>query len=219
MSEFDWDRCTYPTSMLEFLRNQGRTSVRKLRLFSCACCRRIWSFLDDERLKRAVMVAEAYADGSVTRKVLRRAFNRLQPAYVTVAYESAHAAVWCASNPVQCVMAYSHAALVLDGPPAWDAEHAIQAALLRDIFGPWPIPPLTSSVLAWNDGLVVKLATAIYKERCLPTGELNNDHFAVLSDALEEAGCHDENILYHCREQGQVHVRGCWLLDLILEKA
>jgi hypothetical protein len=39
-----------------------------------------------------------------------------------------------------------------------------------------------------------------------------------LSDALEEAGCRDADILTHCREQGRVHVRGCWVVDFLLGK-
>jgi hypothetical protein len=39
----------------------------------------------------------------------------------------------------------------------------------------------------------------------------------ILADAMEEAGCTDAAILDHCRGPGP-HARGCWLLDLILEK-
>jgi hypothetical protein len=38
-----------------------------------------------------------------------------------------------------------------------------------------------------------------------------------LADALEEAGCDNEELLSHCREPGE-HVRGCWALDLLLGK-
>jgi hypothetical protein len=37
----------------------------------------------------------------------------------------------------------------------------------------------------------------------------------VLGDALEDAGCDDEVILAHCRDD-RPHARGCWLLDGIL---
>ena len=39
----------------------------------------------------------------------------------------------------------------------------------------------------------------------------------VLADALEEAGCNDADILGHCRSGGE-HVRGCWVIDLLLGK-
>jgi hypothetical protein len=40
----------------------------------------------------------------------------------------------------------------------------------------------------------------------------------VLADALEEAGCADGDLLGHLRQQGAVHVRGCWAVDALLEK-
>jgi hypothetical protein len=40
----------------------------------------------------------------------------------------------------------------------------------------------------------------------------------ILADALPDAGCDNEEFLSHAREQGVVHVRGCWLLDLLLNK-
>jgi len=43
------------------------------------------------------------------------------------------------------------------------------------------------------------------------------DQMPILADALEEAGCTSPNILNHCRQPGE-HVRGCWVVDLILGK-
>jgi hypothetical protein len=39
----------------------------------------------------------------------------------------------------------------------------------------------------------------------------------ILGDALEEGGCTNAEMLNHCRQPG-IHVRGCWLVDLILQK-
>jgi ferredoxin len=60
----------------------------------------------------------------------------------------------------------------------------------------------------WNDSTVVKLATAIYDE-------LRFQDMPILADALEESGCDNPDILNHCRQPGE-HVKGCWVVDLIL---
>jgi hypothetical protein len=103
-------------------------------------------------------------------------------------------------------------------PSAFGVEVEAQTNLLRCIFGD-PFQPLTVSpaVLAWNDATVVRLAQAAYEERHMPEGTLDNGRLAVLADALEEAGCTDQDILNHLRGPGP-HVRGCWAVDLLLDK-
>jgi hypothetical protein len=51
----------------------------------------------------------------------------------------------------------------------------------------------------------------------LPSGHLDTSRLLVLADSLEEAGCTDADILGHLRGTGP-HVRGCWLVDLLLAK-
>ncbi len=70
---------------------------------------------------------------------------------------------------------------------------------------------------SWRTENTISLASAAYEERLLPSGEIDFGRMLILSDALEEAGCDNEEILNHCREP-KVHIRGCWVLDLILEK-
>jgi hypothetical protein len=41
---------------------------------------------------------------------------------------------------------------------------------------------------------------------------------AILGDILEDAGCGNADILNHCRKPG-IHVRGCWVVDLLLGKS
>jgi hypothetical protein len=90
----------------------------------------------------------------------------------------------------------------------WYSERAQHCALLRDIFGN-PFRP-TALNRAWQTSTVVALAQAIYTDRAF-------DRLPILADALEDAGCDNADILNHCRQGGE-HVRGCWVVDLILEK-
>ncbi len=84
--------------------------------------------------------------------------------------------------------------------------------LLQDIFGnPFHKPSLDPAWLAWDNGLVRKLAQAIYDERAF-------ERLPILADALEDAGCADADLLNHCRQPG-MHVRGCWVIDLLTERA
>jgi hypothetical protein len=39
----------------------------------------------------------------------------------------------------------------------------------------------------------------------------------ILADALQDAGCENADILDHCRGPGP-HVRGYWVVDLVLGK-
>jgi hypothetical protein len=70
--------------------------------------------------------------------------------------------------------------------------------------------PLDPTWLTWNNAIVPAIARHIYDDRAF-------HDLPFLADALEDAGCTDPDILGHCRSGGE-HVRGCWVVDLILGK-
>ena len=79
MTEAEWLACDDPTSMVDRLR--GRVADRKLRLFFCACCRRLWQLLPDERSRAAIDAAERYAEGDEDADSLRVARGRAHDAF------------------------------------------------------------------------------------------------------------------------------------------
>src|SRR5262249_9189550 len=85
---------------------------------------------------------------------------------------------------------------------------AQQAELFRDVLG----NPFRSLAIQprWWTPRVVGLAQAISDRRAF-------QRMPELATALGQAGCTDGGILAHCRQHGQ-HVRGCYVVDLILGK-
>lgn len=98
------------------------------------------------------------------------------------------------------------------------SEQQRQANLLRCIFGnPMHTIKVDLAYISWNGGAIPSLARVVYEERDLPSGHFDPERLAVLSDAVEEAGCTSSALLGHLRESGP-HVRGCWAVDAILGK-
>ena len=223
MTEQEWVDCTDPTPMLEFL--WGKTSDRKLRLFACACCRRIWHLVKDERSRNAIEIAEQYAEDLATAHDLQTAGQAAKEATWELKDEQD---ARCAAKPVlQTLLAAEAAEMAAwitteqsdvwganGGYSAWEAARLEgggdwQCALLRDTFGSLLFRPVTVEQ-SWRKPQVIALARAIYDERAF-------ERMPTLADALEESGCDNAEILNHCRQPGE-HVRGCWVLDLVLGK-
>jgi hypothetical protein len=238
VNEQQWLANTDPEWMLDFLSSNGRLTERQARLFAVAVCRRIWPLLAGEPSRRAVEVAEGYAEGRVRQGDLEAAQEaaheyaiRSPPPWSQASYaaEAASWAAWEAAAAVAETLAQA-AAHAKAYPPLpgegeegpWEAaeyiaERAAQCVLLRDIFAnPFrPLPPLPASLLRWQDGIIPKMANAIYDERDLPSGHLRPDRLAVLADGLQDAGCSDALLPGHLRGGG-VHVRGCWAVDAVM---
>jgi hypothetical protein len=217
--------------MLAYL--DGRVNDRKRRLFLAACCRRVWGMLPDERSRRAVETAERYADGQADHYELMAAcIDAVGPGGKgpkNVAWAAYSAACRTLSESIvrqvrdataeaaaRAAATAAHGAGGREQAAAYVAAAAAgakgQADAIRDLFGnPFRPAAFDPIWLARNGGVVRRMAEAIYAERRF--GDL-----PVLADALEEAGCADAAALNHCRQPGE-HVRGCWVLDLLLGKA
>jgi hypothetical protein len=242
MTEVEWLACNDPDRMLEFLKDRARK--RKLQLFACACCRRAWHLLPDGRTRQALETAERFTEGLATKDELEAA--EVDAENAADDYYGAAVAVWTTvtaigASPVSVchfvtLAAYEAAEALRDASAkspkptiattwdavrkpaeyakrtAWDSERKQQADLLRDLFGnPFrPMPTIDSDWPAWNGGTVRRIAQGIYDE-------LAFNRLPILADALEEAGCDNADILAHCRDGGE-HVRGCWVVDLLLGK-
>jgi hypothetical protein len=96
--------------------------------------------------------------------------------------------------------------------PEWQEAHqqarTEQATLLRDLVN-YPFRPVTFDT-AWRTDTAIALAKQMYESRDFGA-------MPILADALQDAGCDSEDILNHCRGDGP-HVRGCWVVDLVLGK-
>lgn len=215
------------------------TSKRRARLFACACCRRVWHLIQSEAARRIVELAEVYADGGVPFEKLRalddpmyfsdlqdRLYGEVQPRLSVLAFEATEAAMSLAQPTFDLVSAGSVAEETAKNPSEdffpspelrrrvpWGlasdvGESAKVGKFLRDIFGN-PFRPVSFEP-AWRTEDTVGIAYKMYDER-------DFSPMSILADALQDAGCEEKVILSHCRGPGP-HVRGCWVVDLILGK-
>jgi hypothetical protein len=187
-------------------------SERKRRLFASACCRRIWDLLADDTLRKGVETAELLADRRLrpaARPGLRKRIARLGDGG-HVSQFAACAVRWAIErNPHYplCSAQYASEARAFATTGGFSkavaAEQRQQIDLLRDVFGN-PFRPVMIDP-AWLTPAVLGIARGVYDERAF-------DDLPILADALEDAGCDDEQVLGHCRSAGP-HVRGCWVVD------
>jgi hypothetical protein len=172
-------------------------------------------------------VSEAFADDRLTLDELEAAYRAAAGASAGLptgsqVYFAAWAATRTATHPQYCdrlldchemvhlSQLVTEALIPGEGPGdarvagVRQAEADTHQRLLEDIERAVAFDP------AWRTEYTVGIASKMYQERDFTA-------MPILSDALEDAGCDNSDILVHCREPG-VHVRGCWIVDLVLAK-
>ena len=221
-----WNGISDP--MMEFLRGQPGLG-RKRRLLAVACCHRVMKWMPAECLP-SVEMAERLAEGPVDEEERWAAFIAAGES-CDEQHDFPHSwAGYCAFRAVEAPSDYVQPTSWDNDAAAWVAQTAAEpaswidgkwaneilaaerreiAGLIRDIFGnPFRPTAIREACLTLE---VVGRAKSIYEDR----------HFhllPILADKLEKAGCQDTAILGH-RRQGETHVRGCWVVDLVLRKS
>jgi hypothetical protein len=174
---------------------------RKGRLFACACCYYVIECAKSGSA-RSIEIAEQFADGEVNKRALEAERRSLaipgwasRPFIVTDAINSLLRSPLAVAHVMQICTASAH---------DWKWFSAFARDILGNPFRPVPFGP------RWRTSDVNGLARSIYGDRAF-------DRMPILADALMDAGCADEQFLSHCRGAGP-HVRGCWVVDLVLGK-
>jgi hypothetical protein len=229
-------RVLEPEDQANFGNLSWSAAQRKLRLFACACIRRAKAFGGADHL-HAIQICERYADGQVDRAALTDAFVQVEklptpiPCDADMALsvfgptdmvrEATLIEVLSMLGPHLDVRATAQrAAEIITQDEGADYlskrgrdERSQQAHLMRDIFGnPFRPVPLDSTCFSDKSRSV---AQTIYED--YTQGQLAN--LPRLASALKkDAGCAYRELWEHC-ERPTRHVRGCWVVDLILGKS
>jgi hypothetical protein len=205
MDEQEWLSAKTTEELLRL--SPGRVSGRRLRLFACQCARSTHGF-NDAICHRAIEVAEQIAEGTAEPAEQLTVFDQVQVLCDTVAnadWYVAHAARAVLDPNAHQAAAQAHEHLAgfeaeAGGGTTWYCIH-----WARDIFGN-PFRPVDFA--PWRTDTAVALARQMYKAREFSV-------MPILADALQDAGCDNEEALSHCRGAGP-HVRGCWVVDGVL---
>jgi hypothetical protein len=232
MTERLWWKSTDPNPLLIFLQD-GSSSERKLRLLACAFSRDLGKGIKDERFWNVVQIGERWTDEGnepIGSREIRAAVNQLGDE----AYDTRDFDTYIATLDVLNLLdpQYPLFMFVRSVPGVWgrlreigrDAVDRLRFGIslrkqpprphhwcrfVRDIFENSFSPVAFSP--EWRTDTAIALARTMYESREFSA-------MPILADALQDAGCDNPDILVHCRDTSLTHVRGCWVVDLVLGK-
>ena len=206
MTEAEWLASDDREAMLNWA-ERTCWSERKSCLLACACYRKVGDLLT-AGLRDVLRIVERYVDGRASTTKLANALRKWP---FTWSAPSVNPAPQSASATFAALMDARRLASLYqgEGDPRTRARSLYQAVMIRDIFGN-PFRPVSFDP-SWRTGTAIRLAQVMYETRDFAA-------MPILSDALQDAGCEHADILDHCRGDSP-HVRGCWVVDLVLGKA
>jgi hypothetical protein len=207
MTEAEWQACADAGAMFPLIEPIG---TRKSRLLAAACGRAIGHLLGHPASRDAVEVIERGADGWISDDDWWLASYHAEGALFAAQQDREGSSM---ARAAAADFIHSLTCECLRGFPSRLRSEArlmsfVPAALIRDIFGN-PFRPVSVNP-DWRTSTVLTLAEGIYANRAF-------DRLPVLADALQDAGCDNDDVLAHCRGDGP-HVHGCWVVDLVLGK-
>jgi len=209
MTEEEWSVETSVRRLIDA--RVGRVSPRKLRLFMAGWCRRPWEQYGHAVLPDVVEAVERFADGLDDIDQ----FIRNQALFTQRLVWSIPSELLLETNNrrlLGTVRRFCDAIgnLAFEPVPEWrKTEQCALAVLFRDVVGN-PFRPASIDMM-WSTSTVTALAQQMYDSRDFSA-------MPILADALQDAGCDNDDILNHCRHANAIHVRGCWVIDLVLGK-
>ena len=217
----NWDAIQLPDKLRDFLLRKRTPSLRKVRLYATATCRRFWDELPMPECCELVEAVEDYTEGDVAwadvMDAKRAAQHVAAGRYATWGRSAAGQRAWELFRAAECtadtrlwyaLAVYAWSISLTTRLYTGKADGA-QCDLIRDVFGnPFRNVKFDKK---WRTDTVTALARGMYAAR-------DFSGMPALADALQEADCADAAILAHCRGPGP-HVRGCWVVDLVLGKS
>jgi hypothetical protein len=227
MDDECWLQCNDPERMLDHLLEQG-VSRRRLVLFACACLTEstgLREFDHDQLCWDLIRLRAATVAGDETPGKLALALESVRAWRITLAgfvragLDRMEEAMDPLMDPADAARIAMEARLDLDSrdPLRGYVVDGLRSStrneicrLLREMFHPDPGARVPPDVLEWNARTIPALARTA-SENCCASSSLS-----ILADALEEAGCQDEEMIEHLREPWG-HRRGCWAVERILE--
>jgi hypothetical protein len=193
--------------MLDYLK--GKASDRKIRLFAVWCC---INHPDANREASFLSLIDAFVDRLDNKLSDQEWFDVFSNAGgvrgipLRIQHMLAHDPFTAANR---CSKFSYGLSFRLNHPEIITADDVRKCTALQKLVGN-PFRAI-KFIPSWLTTTVVSLASGIYEEKAF-------DRMPILADALQDAGCDNEDILNHCRQPGE-HVRGCWVVDLLLGKS